>query len=117
MRACDFAETGRIDLAAASDAGRIASSPESSPSVIRSRPMSSCPIQARLPAKTGDDEVASDGQGSRLPSWLSPERIADARHVWSKTYERVISEAEAVEILLNVRRLAEALLPIVDEEG
>jgi hypothetical protein len=79
--------------------------------------MSTCPTQARLPAKTGDDDVALDGQGSHLPSWLSPERIAEARRVWSKTYERVISEAEAVEILLNVRRLAEALMPILDGEG
>jgi hypothetical protein len=79
--------------------------------------MSTCPIQARLPAKTGDDGVTSDGQGSRLPSWLTPERIAETRRVWSKAYERVISEAEAVEILLNVRRLAEALVPIVNGEG
>ena len=42
--------------------------------------------------------------------WLSDERIAEARRVWSKAYGRVISEDEAVEILTNVRRLAEILL-------
>ena len=42
--------------------------------------------------------------------WLSDERIAEARRVWSKAYGRVISEDEAVEILTNVRRLAEVLL-------
>ena len=42
--------------------------------------------------------------------WLSDERIAEARRVWSKAYGRVISDDEAVEILMNVRRLAEVLL-------
>lgn len=41
--------------------------------------------------------------------WLSDERIAEARRVWSKAYGRVISEDEAVEIVMNVRRLAEVL--------
>jgi hypothetical protein len=48
--------------------------------------------------------------------WLSDERIAEARHVWSKAYGRVISDDEAVEILMNVRRLAEVLLH-AEEEG
>ena len=42
--------------------------------------------------------------------WLSDERIAEARRVWSIAYGRVISDDEAVEILTNVRRLAEVLL-------
>jgi hypothetical protein len=42
--------------------------------------------------------------------WLSDEQIAEARRVWSKAYGRVISEDEAIEILMNVRRLAEVLL-------
>ena len=42
--------------------------------------------------------------------WLTDERIAEARRVWSKEYGRVISDAEAVEILINVRRLAEVLV-------
>lgn len=50
-------------------------------------------------------------------SWLSDERIAEARRVWSKAYGRVISEEEAVEILMNVRRLAETLLRAGEEKG
>jgi hypothetical protein len=42
--------------------------------------------------------------------WLSDEQIAEARRVWSKAYGRVISEDEAIEIVMNVRRLAEVLL-------
>ena len=48
--------------------------------------------------------------------WLSDKRIAEARRVWSKAYGRVISEDEAVEILTNVRRLAEVLLRAEEEK-
>ena len=49
--------------------------------------------------------------------WLSDERIAEARRVWSKAYGRVICEDEAIEILMNVRRLAEVLLRAEEEKG
>ena len=48
--------------------------------------------------------------------WLSGERIAEARRVWSKAYGRVISQDEAIEILMNVRRLAEVLLRAEEEK-
>jgi hypothetical protein len=48
--------------------------------------------------------------------WLSDERIAEARRVWSKAYGRVISQDEAIEILTNVRRLAEVLLRAEEEK-
>ena len=42
--------------------------------------------------------------------WMSDELIADTRRVWSAAYGRVISADEAVEILNNVRRLADVLV-------
>ena len=48
--------------------------------------------------------------------WLSDERVVEARRVWSKAYCRVISVDEAVEILMNVRRLAQVLLR-AEQEG
>jgi len=42
--------------------------------------------------------------------WMSDELIADTRRVWSAAYGRVISAEEAVEILNNVRRLADVLV-------
>jgi len=47
---------------------------------------------------------------------LSGERIAETRRVWSKACGRVISEDEAIEILTNVRRLAEVLLNAEEEK-
>jgi len=41
---------------------------------------------------------------------MSDELIADTRRVWSAAYGRVISTEEAVEILNNVRRLADVLV-------
>jgi hypothetical protein len=48
--------------------------------------------------------------------WLSDERIAEARRVWSIAYGRVISDDEAIEILINVRRLAEVLWNAEEEQ-
>jgi hypothetical protein len=51
-----------------------------------------------------------------LPTqWLSDERVAETRRVWSKAYGRVISDDEAEEILMNVRRLAEVLIRAEEE--
>jgi len=47
---------------------------------------------------------------------MSVERVAETRRVWSMAYGRVISEDEAVEILTNVRRLAEVLLRAEEEK-
>jgi len=77
----------------------------------------SSPQLAGFPTPTGHTGPESDSGGVRPLStqWLSDERIAEARRVWSKAYGRVISQDEAVEILTNVRRLAEVLLRA--EEG
>jgi len=43
-------------------------------------------------------------------AWISDELLAKTIDVWSTNYGRPISEDEAVEILMNVKRLAEVLL-------
>ena len=70
------------------------------------------PTLAGLPAPTclNGPEPGSVAARPLSMQWLTDERIAEARRVWSKAYGRVISEEEAIEILTNVRRLAEVLL-------
>lgn len=51
-----------------------------------------------------------------LTQGLTAERIAEARRVWSIAYGREISDHEAIEILANVRRLAEVLLKANEEK-
>lgn len=42
--------------------------------------------------------------------WISDDLIEETRRVWSPLYKREITEVEAVEMLMNVKRLAEVLL-------
>lgn len=69
--------------------------------------MASSPQLAGFRAPTGHHGPEPEPAADRP---LSDERIAEARRVWSTAYGRVISEDEAIEILMNVRRLAEMLL-------
>jgi hypothetical protein len=77
------------------------------------------PQLAGFPPETGHPGPEPDPANVRPLSmqWLSDERIAEAHRVWSKAYARVISVDEAVEILMNVRRLAEVLLRAEQEEN
>lgn len=61
-------------------------------------------------------ELGSIDERPLSTQWLSHERIAETRRVCSQAYGRVISEDEAIEILTNVRRLAEVLIR-AEEEG
>lgn len=49
-------------------------------------------------------------------AWMTDELIDETRRVWSKAYGRVLAAEEAVEILMNVRRLAETMLRAQREE-
>jgi hypothetical protein len=76
--------------------------------------LATSPQLAGLPKPAGHTGP-EPGSGDVRPHWLSDERIAEARRVWSKAYGRVISSDEAVEILTSVRRLAEVLLQAEEE--
>ena len=58
------------------------------------------------------ENVAPDQVPGRPLSvaWISEALLAKTRRVWSKAYGRPISTEEAVEILTNVKRLAEVLV-------
>lgn len=42
--------------------------------------------------------------------WVSDELLTTTQKVWSEAYGRTVSEEEAMEILTNVKNLAEALM-------
>jgi hypothetical protein len=54
--------------------------------------------------------LAAANDALRLHPWISQELFAKSRRVWSKAYGRELPDEEVIEILLNIRRLAEALL-------
>lgn len=43
-------------------------------------------------------------------AWITDEAIADTRRVWSPYYGRDLTEDEAIEILMNVKGLAQTLV-------
>ena len=60
-----------------------------------------------------DEEGVAGQRRNRRPvsmAWISDKLLAKTIDVWSVNYDRPISEDEAVEILMNVKRLAEVLL-------
>jgi hypothetical protein len=44
------------------------------------------------------------------PAWITDALLAETIDVWTQAYGRAVGGDEAVEILVNVGRLAEALL-------
>ena len=61
-----------------------------------------------------------DAEGRGRPqslAWMSDDLLRHTREVWTKAYGRSVSEEEAIEMLLNVKRLAEVVLKIAGEEG
>ena len=48
-------------------------------------------------------------------AWMTDELIGRTQTVWSRAYGRDISEAEAVEILSNVRRFADVAIRVQRE--
>lgn len=49
--------------------------------------------------------------------WISGELIEHTKQVWSPVYEHSINDNEAIEILTNVKRLAETLIKIRQENA
>jgi len=63
--------------------------------------------------------LSSTGAGACPLSraWISEALIADHRRVWSRIYRRPVSIEEAVEIIMNIKRLAEAILHSIQSRG
>lgn len=50
-------------------------------------------------------------------AWITDDLLARTRDVWSRHLGRAVSEDEAIDMLLNVKRLAETLLNVTRAEG
>lgn len=71
----------------------------------------------RPPEVQGQGEPAVTGGRPVALAWITDELIEKHRRVWSRMYGRVISEAEAIEIIMNIKRFGEAILFAVSKEG
>jgi len=45
-------------------------------------------------------------------AWITDELIEKHQRVWSRRYQREITREEAIEIIVNIKRFAEAVLKI-----
>lgn len=56
--------------------------------------------------------------GRRRPlsaAWITDALIAETRRVWSRHLGRIVTEEEAIEMLINVRNAALAIMAVADE--
>lgn len=81
------------------------------------RPGSAARPRNRQPESTGlpapGEQHVPDGATAERPlslAWLTDEMVAETIEVWSEAWGRPVDEEEAVEILVNVRRLGDVLL-------
>ena len=63
------------------------------------------------------DLPGADSERPLSLAWISDDLLAHTRDVWSRHLGRDVSEDEAIDMLLNVKRLAETLLNITRAEG
>jgi len=61
----------------------------------------------------------SDGISDRPMSiaWITDDLLRYTQEVWSRAYGREVSEDEAIEMLVNVKRLAEVMLKVAERKG
>jgi len=63
------------------------------------------------PAREEDDPT-ENRRRTPVSEWVDDELLAYTRRVWSKYHGRVVSTDEALEMLMNVKRLAEVIVAI-----
>jgi hypothetical protein len=56
------------------------------------------------------DETDRNEDPRSFHPWVSESLFIETRRVWTRAYGREVSDCEVIEILVNVRRLAETLL-------
>lgn len=69
------------------------------------------PTEQGCPRQGASDPSATAAAARYVPgaAWITQAMVEDTRRVWSPRYGYELSDAEAVEILMNVRRLVQVL--------
>jgi len=72
-----------------------------------------------VPPGKAPDVTVSGGISDRPMSlaWITDDLLRYTREVWSRAYGRPVSENEAIEMLVNVKRLAEVMLRVAERKG
>ena len=70
---------------------------------------------AGFPGET-EPSVSPDGRRPLSTDWITDDLLQTTLAVWSEVYQQPLTTDDAVEILMNVKRFSEALLPTGKEE-
>ncbi len=72
---------------------------------------------ADTPGLSGPVELSVTDRGDRpmTTAWVSDRLLARTIDVWSRAYDRSITTQEAMEILMNTKRLGELLIRAQEE--
>lgn len=65
-----------------------------------------------LRAREESGRLAGSRRRPLSSDWITDELLADTRRVWSRYLRRVVTDDEAIEMLINVRNAALAILGI-----
>ncbi|MCC6906833.1 MAG: hypothetical protein IT430_02740 [Phycisphaerales bacterium] len=69
------------------------------------------------PTRAVSDQCEPTGNSRPVAlAWITDELIAEHRRVWSSRYRRIITEEEAIEIIMNIKRFAETVLDATAQE-
>ncbi len=82
----------------------------SSPTHTMPAPSGICPELTGLHGPVEEPVTCREAARPLSMAWISDELLAQTQRVWSRAYGRPIDEEEAVEILMNVKRLGEIFL-------
>ena len=75
--------------------------------ILDNASQSAVPSSVTVPSQASP---AAANDALRLHTWITQELFAESLRVWSAAYGRELPDEEVIAILLNIRRLAEALL-------
>ena len=63
------------------------------------------------------DRLGPSGDRPMTTAWVSDELLEKTVEVWSKAYGRPITTQDAMEILVNVKRFAELLIRVKEDNS
>lgn len=74
------------------------------------------PDSPRIPglSSENDPSVGAETKRPLSSAWISPKLLRNALAVWSSRYGRPLTDEEGIEILMNVKRLGEAMVDLME---
>lgn len=63
-----------------------------------------------------NDAPPAPDRNTDIPAWVTPQLLADTRQVWQRFYDKTLTDADVLAILLRVGQLFDVLGTTNDEQ-